>query len=88
MTYLEQALEIESKFDVYAPDSKQMHADFVKFKETIIGLGRQEYANKIDGYKEKVERETERKISASNKAETHLNTCAVLSQLNRHDLAL
>jgi tetratricopeptide (TPR) repeat protein len=88
LTYLERALDIESKFDVYAPDSKKMHADLVQYKETLEGIGRHEFILRVDQYKEKVEQQMRKKISASNKAETHLNTCAVLSQLTRHDLAL
>ena len=73
---------------MYEPDSKEIHWNKKKYEETLKGLSRQAIHRRMKDYQIKVDEETSKRIGACNKAETHLNTCAVLSQLKRHDLAL
>jgi hypothetical protein len=70
---LEKALEIESNLDAYFPTSQELFWTHEDREEHQYTLTEDRVANKL---------------SATQKAETHLNTCAVLSQMKRHDIAL
>jgi tetratricopeptide (TPR) repeat protein len=73
LIHLEKALELEASLDVYKPEACD------------IWLA---HKNKLYDKEQRFRDIARKSITSSAKAETHLNTCAVLSQLDRHDLAL
>jgi len=40
LIHLEKSIEIESKFDVFTPDNKEMHKREQEYRKTISGLSR------------------------------------------------